>query len=115
MLESLIALSVVTAGLLIAALKIRTALIEAQESIIDVDGFCRRQVDINNLLVEELVKLKSEVQSWDEVTKEVDVTDLVASMDSSPDEEGPCPGHGRHKNTKFGSTKEMNVIDHKWS
>ena len=93
----------------------RNMIRDLQSTIYDLDGFCRQQVDINNLLVEELVGLNREISTWDNETQEVDVTDLVTSMDSNDPDDEPCPGFGRHKNTKFGTTKEMEVIDHKWS
>ncbi len=78
---------------------------DIEEGLEEASGFCRQQVEINNLLVEEIIKIKNEVSSWDEVTKDVDVTDLVNSMDSSPND-GSGPAR---------VTKEMDVIDHKWS
>ena len=115
MLEAIITLGVVSAVIIAGMIKMRNMIRDLQSTIYDLDGFCRQQVDINNLLVEELVGLKREISTWDNETQEVDVTDLVTSMDSNDPDDEPCPGFGRHKNTKFGTTKEMEVIDYKWS
>ena len=113
MLEAVITLSIISVATIAGLRKIRNKIFDIQNTLNDLDGFCRQQVDINNLLVEELVDLKREMNTWDNETQEVDVTDLVASMDSNDAE--PCPGNGRHQNTSFGGTKEMEIIDHKWS
>ena len=115
MLEAIITLGVTSAVIIAGMIKMRNMIRDLQNAINDLDGFCRQQVNINNLLVEEIVDLKREVNTWDSETQEVDVTDLVTSMDSNDPDDEPCSGFGRHKNTKFGTTKEMEVIDHKWS
>ena len=115
MLEAIITLAVISAVLIVGLLKIRKTIYDLRNSILDLNGFSRQQVDINNLLVEEIVDLKREVNTWDSETQEVDVTDLVTSMDSNDAVDEPCPGHGKHKSTRLGATKEMKIIDHKWS
>ena len=97
---SLIALSL---SILRSASKNRVE--DLEDGLEEASNFCRQQVEINNLLVEENIKVKNEVSSWDEVTKDVDVTDLVTSMGSNSD-----TGSGGAR-----VTKEMDVIDHKWS
>ncbi len=76
-----------------------------EEEVYQIKSFCAQQIQINNILVEEVSSLKQELQIASEHTQEY----------PAYEDDGPCPGHGRHKNTKFGATKEMNVIDHKWS
>ena len=76
-----------------------------EEEVYQIKSFCAQQIQINNILVEEVSNLKQELQIASEHTQEYPVYE----------DDGPCPGHGKHKDTKFGGTKEMNVIDHKWS
>ena len=78
MLEAIITLGVTSAVIIAGMIKMRNMIRDLQSTIYDLDGFCRQQVDINNLLVEELVGLKREISTWDNETQEVDVTDLLS-------------------------------------
>ena len=105
MLISTITLSVLCLASLLYTKRLKNDIAVLEDRANELAMFCHQQTEINQAVVGKVLELEDDLNSAQEITREYTIEE----------EEGPCPGFGRHKNTKFGDTKEMNIEDHKWS